>query len=78
MCSERSMGSSFCESAATTDCESAKSRQSCADMRPENRPPASGKCATEANRLKIGNPICSSNVLFCFLQARLGHIESNQ
>lgn len=77
MCSERSIGSVLSGKAACTDYESAKSRESCADKWPENRPAANGKRATEANRLKIGNPICSSNVLFAFLQSACPHIESN-
>lgn len=31
-----------------------------------------------ANRLKIGNPICSSNVLFCFLQIKPHHINATR
>ena len=78
MRSERSIGIQISGSAADTDYESAESRQSCADKWPENRPLQAGNCATETNRLKIGNPICSANVLFAFLQHEARHIDSNR
>lgn len=77
MRSERSIGTEISGSAADTDYESAESRQSCVIDWPENRPMRAGNYATKTNRVKIGNPICSSNVLFAFLQHESRHIESN-
>ncbi len=37
-----------------------------------------GNSAAAANRLKIGNPICSINVLFCFLQIKSHHINATR
>lgn len=73
----RSVGIKISASAACPGYESAKNRQSCVIDWPENRPMRAGNYATKTNRVKIGNPICSSNVLFAFLQHESRHIESN-